>query len=74
MSEVEQELHSATASSPDRLVIVDDNMYYRYRRTALSPYYMAFDGNWAVLRCPFGSSQTNLMSDLAALLTKLRHD
>jgi len=40
----------------------------------LSPYYMAFDGNWAVLRCPFGSSQTNLMSDLAALLTKLRHD
>ena len=44
MSEVEQELHSAKASSEDRLVIVDDNMYYRYRHTALSSYGMA--------RCP----------------------
>ena len=36
MSEVVQELHSATASSQDRLVIVDDNMYYRYRHTTSS--------------------------------------
>lgn len=32
MSKVEQELLSATASSQDRLVIVDDNMYYRSMR------------------------------------------
>ncbi|DBA80167.1 TPA: hypothetical protein ACH3X2_007636 [Trebouxia sp. C0005] len=32
MSQVEQELHSATASTLDGLVIVDDNMYYRSMR------------------------------------------
>ena len=49
MSEVEQELHPASALSEDRLVIVDDNMYYRYRHTALSSYGMAVDGNWTGL-------------------------
>ena len=36
MSQVKQELHSATNSSQHRLVIVDDNMYYRYRHTTSS--------------------------------------
>lgn len=44
MSQVEQELLSATDSSQDRLVIVDDNMYYRYRHTALSSWQV--EGNW----------------------------
>ncbi|DBA77205.1 TPA: hypothetical protein ACH3X1_009776 [Trebouxia sp. C0004] len=44
VSEVEQELSSATASSPDRLVIVDDNMYYRYRHLPLSSWQSTANG------------------------------
>ncbi|KAL0046894.1 hypothetical protein WJX82_001058 [Trebouxia sp. C0006] len=42
MSEVEQELHSAAASSQDCLVIVDDNMYYRHQAVYIQLY----------IRCP----------------------
>ncbi|KAL0046895.1 hypothetical protein WJX82_001058 [Trebouxia sp. C0006] len=48
MSEVEQELHSAAASSQDCLVIVDDNMYYRSMRHDY-PQKHAWESNTIVL-------------------------